>query len=191
MRIEGSDGGEEVIEVPNSVARALSRQQRESDQCELHSPEEVRALVAKAMEAQARQRVLRLVSRRDHSRQEVLSKLCDDGYPADVRRSVVDAAQRGGVLDDARFAESFVRGKLAAGWGEARIVRELRARGVEAHELDGWPYAFFDPEDELARARQVVSRRTFREPNARAKAVRFLVGRGFSYGVACEAARDA
>lgn len=133
--------------------------------------------------------VCRMLQRRDYSSQEVLNKLNEYGFPKEVATSTVERAVHGGLISNERFMDAFVRGKIAAGWGMERIERELCRRGVDVSQYSGWPYEYLDPEDELSRATDIAAHKRVREPNAFAKLVRFLMGRGFGYAVSVDAAR--
>ena len=61
---------------------------------------------------------------------------------------------------------------------------------MDTERLPGWPYDYADPDDEFERAMGIASRKRVREPNAYAKLVRFLMGRGFSTDVSMRAAKQ-
>ena len=97
-------------------------------------------------------RVARLVERRDYSRKEVADKLAEDGYSHSCIDRVVERACSCRLVDDARFADVFIRTKVYAGWGAARIARELARRGVDVSSVEGWPHEYLVLEDEAAAA---------------------------------------
>ena len=132
-------------------------------------------------------RVARLVERRDYSRKEVADKLAEDGYSRSCIDRVVERACSCRLVDDARFADVFIRTKVYAGWGAARIARELARRGVDVASVEGWPHEYLVLEDEADRAYELVSTRRVPAKNAYAKLVRFLAARGFSLGDATRA----
>lgn len=189
LRVWGEDKKAEYLPIPAAVARALLRMQKQQE-ITVYNRNGLNKLVHDVSLQAARTRVARLLTRRDYSCKEVRDKLVDDGYATDIVREVVASAVSSGLLDDVRFADVFVRSKVYAGWGMRRIERELASRGVDPESLSGWPYEFLDPDDELERAREAAARKQVREPNAFAKMVRFLVGRGFSYDVAKTAAKE-
>ncbi|MHB8706992.1 MAG: regulatory protein RecX [Coriobacteriia bacterium] len=79
----------------------------------------------------ARDRALQLLGYRERSCFELRSRLAEDGYPPGVLDSTTGDLERIGLLDDRRFAESFVRTHLARGHGVRRMARELSATGVD------------------------------------------------------------
>ncbi len=181
--------GEKRITLPAAVARTLSSKQSSG---EIHpsSQEELLALVERLSYDSARARVERLIDRREYTVAEVKRKLQEDGYAAQTINAVVDWACSIGLISNQRFAESFIRSKVYAGWGIARIKRELAQRGIQVDEVPGWPYEFLDPEDEVERAVCLASKRSISGPRAFEKLVRYLYSRGYTTGVAVRAAQN-
>ena len=126
-----------------------------------------------------RERAIRYLARRDHSRAELARKLADHGSPHEIEE-VLDRLTELGLLSDARFADAWVRGK-AARFGTARLRHDLARRGVARDTVDA-ALAAEGAADEFARARQVWSTKFGRAPaDARdwARQARFLQSRGF------------
>ena len=124
---------------------------------------------------------LRLLARREHSRQELLDKLALRGYSRAEVSPVIEQMAADNWQDDLRFAESYVRQRLAKGYGPNRIRYELQQRGVAAAELDeqaeaeqgGWRQLLLD----VYQAKYDDSRRL--SYTEWAKRCRFLQQRGF------------
>lgn len=128
------------------------------------------------------QRALGLLTRREHSRQELARKLAYRGVEAADAQAAIERLAAAGWQDDARFAQSLLRSRAGAGYGPAFVRAELRAHGL-AGEVIAAAFEGFDG-DWLELARAQVSRR---HPGARAgdmaqarKAVEFLLRRGFT-----------
>ena len=127
-----------------------------------------------------RERALRCLALRDHSRLELTRKLAGHGSPEEVAH-VLQGLDEMGLLSDERFAESFIRAK-ACRLGNGRLAQELARKGV-ARETIGEALAGSGVEDELARARAVWSRKFGAAPADKqewARQARFLQGRGFA-----------
>ena len=131
-------------------------------------------------EPSLRERALRHLARRDHSRAELARKLAAHG-DADEVDAVIARMGELGLQSDNRFAEAFVRGK-AARFGASRLRNELARRGIERELIDE-AIASECTESEIERARSVLHGR-FREPPADprewARQARFLQTRGFA-----------
>lgn len=127
-----------------------------------------------------RRAAMDLLARREHTRRELLDKL-GSRFPAEQLAAELEQLCREGLQSDARFAESFVRGRALRGYGPQRIAQELRQRGVAA-ELAAEAMATADI-DWLAQLRALSERRFGRLPPAdtreRARRWRFLQQRGF------------
>jgi len=81
---------------------------------------------------QAHALCLRLLTVRSRTRSELAGQLDKRGYPEDVAESVLDRLAAVGLIDDADFAEQWVRSRRArAGKGKRALVAELRTKGVD------------------------------------------------------------
>lgn len=80
--------------------------------------------------------VLEALERRAYSRVDLGRRLVGRGAPrAAVERALARAAALG-LLDDAAYAEHYVRTRAARGRGPARLVWDLLARGVDRAHID-------------------------------------------------------
>lgn len=130
-----------------------------------------------------------MLSRRDHGTEEVRSKLASYGFrPQEIEPSIKRAADMH-FLNDSRFIESFIEERKRRGWGERKVSAELRMRGIDVSAIPGYPEAFFDGDDDAARAYALVSKRRIPDARPFEKLVRFLMGKGFSYAIASDAVR--
>ena len=181
--------GEEQWAVPTSVGNSMSLLCKDcggrSD-----SRAELAYEVKLASLAAGKKRIESLLNRRDYSTKELLNKLKDDGFSSAVSAQLVDDAVASNLVNDARYAEVYVRSKCYSGWGKLRIERELSRKGIDARELPGWPESYFEDEDEKARAIELASRRRLTGKNDFQKIVRFLCGKGYSMNVSMDAARQ-
>jgi regulatory protein len=137
------------------------------------------AILVARPEPSLRARALRLLARREHSREELRRKLAPHVEEGDDVAILLDDLAARGWLSDARFAEQAARAK-ARRFGPLKLAHFLKGRGlgdeiiaagIKAAGADGtasieaiWRSRFRDlPVDERDKARQV----------------RFLQGRGF------------
>ena len=178
--------GEETLEVPVAVGRRLSAKGAP----EPSTREELLETVGALGRSCARARVADLLGRRDYTSLEVSGKLAEEGYAPGVAERALAWARSCGLVDDARYGAAFARAKALVGWGRLKVERELARRGVSVDELEGWPEEFFDPGDELERARALAARRRLTGRNDCVKIARFLYGRGFSRTVSLDVARE-
>ncbi|HEY0309649.1 MAG TPA: regulatory protein RecX [Luteimonas sp.] len=135
-------------------------------------------------EPTAAQRALGLLVRREHSRPELARKLRARGVPAEEARAAVAQMAESGWQDDARFACSLARSRVAGGYGPLRIRVELESHGLDAAAIGAAFEALAETGDDdwEARARELVRRRfgaDLAAPPVRRKAQEFLLRRGF------------
>ena len=109
--------------------------------------------------AVARAVVLRQLTGAPKSRKQLQEALTRKGCPPEVAREVLDRFEEVGLVDDEAYAQAFIRSKQA-GRGLARraISHELRAKGVD-DELAQSLLDEVDPEDERARAHELVAKK--------------------------------
>ena len=130
-----------------------------------------------------RNRALRLLARRDHSREEMRQRLSADDVDPSELEALLDELERSGWLSEQRMAEQMVR--LAQGrYGSRQVLDRLRGKGVNGEPLAQAAQALQAQELESARA---VWRKRFGHLPAtlqeKAKQARFLAGRGFPAAV--------
>ena len=130
-----------------------------------------------------RQRALKLLARREHSRSELARKLAPHAEdPSEIEQILEDLEKRG-WLSESRLTEQVIHARRAR-FGARRIEHELRSRGVSEEAV-----AAAVPElkkGELEAARAVWRKKFGRLPTGqaeRARQARFLQARGFDMEV--------
>ncbi|MBK1874290.1 regulatory protein RecX [Marinobacter sp. 1-3A] len=81
-------------------------------------------------EYKARSVALRLLARREHSRQELALKLRQRKLEASIISLVLDDYESEGWLDDNRFADVYSRQRIDLGYGPLKVLAELQQRGI-------------------------------------------------------------
>ena len=128
-----------------------------------------------------RQRALRLLARREHSRAELSRKLAAHGTEEEIVH-VLTQLETEGLLSDARAAGAFVRAH-AGRFGVARLRQDLRKRGLDPELADA---DIAELDSELERARIVWTKKFAAAPETAtewARQARFLQSRGFAVEV--------
>lgn len=127
-----------------------------------------------------RERALRLLARREHSRAELVRKLERAGFARDDIVPLLDAFEAKNWLSDRRFAESYVADHRARA-GSVKLAYDLRQRGVGDSIIES---VLGDNRDsEIDRAREVWRKKFATTPadaTEKAKQMRFLQSRGFT-----------
>jgi len=148
-------------------------------------------------EEQARNLCLRLLTARARTRAELEGQLTKRGYSDDVSARVLDRLATVGLVDDADFAEQWVRSRrVNAGKGKRALAAELRTKGVGDDVITA-ALADIDAGAERERAEQLVRDRLRREKlgdDDDTKVARRLVGmlarRGYSQTMAFDVVKD-
>ena len=124
-------------------------------------------------------KAVKLLAHREHSAQELASRLVSD-FSADVVSQVLQECTTRDWLNELRMTNSFVRSHATRGHGPRRIQADLRARGIadelisEALSTNDW--------FELARqtARRKSEKPWLLERNSLQRLHAFLIRRGFT-----------
>lgn len=130
-----------------------------------------------------RSRAVAMLARREHSRAELARKLAPHAESPEAVEAVLDELAARKLLSDDRYAEARA-GSLARKFGASRIEHELRRQGVPAETVARATAAA--RATELDRAREAWLKRfgaVAPDAAGRARQMRFLQGRGFSFEV--------
>jgi regulatory protein len=149
-----------------------------------HQPSQPRSPKKRNDEPTAAARALRLLARRDYTRQELERKLEPHVDDPAALQALLDAFTARGWLSESRAVDQLVHAKRGR-FGTARIRQALIERGVSEEGMASALESLKATELESARA--VWSRKFKRPPTTpaeRAKHVRFLQYRGFSVDIA-------
>ena len=138
--------------------------------------------------SELRQRAIRLLARREHTRAELTAKLMPHGTTDEID-TVLNELAASGLQSDARFAEAFVRARSAR-LGSSSLRHTLRQKGVADDLIDS---QVADLPAEIDRARTLWQKKFPAAPASRnewARQARFLQSRGFSSQVVCSILKE-
>ena len=125
-----------------------------------------------------RARALRLLARREHTRQELERKLSPHAGSSEDVKDLLAGLKQKNQLSEERFAEERAR-QLSRKYGAARIRQDLKSKGVSEELIS----RFSSSENEMQKAKEILERK-YRTPAAtreeKAKRMRFLQSRGFA-----------
>jgi regulatory protein len=136
---------------------------------------------------------LRILTRRDHSRYELVRKLKQRGFSVEDTDDAVAACERLDYINDERTATGYIRQLKRKGYGKKRIQLELNKKGLTGARTLGILDESVSATDEREGAERILKKnikRFAREKEAikrRDKIYRFLQARGFSPEVIAEA----
>ena len=138
------------------------------------SPEEERQVI--------RNKAIYLLSRREHSRQELIRKLIQKGFCAKELPPILDELENEGLLNEQRFIGSFIRSRRARGFGPLKICAELREHGINR---DLWQSNEEWQEELWQNSATILCAKRFgfvveKTPEERMRQSRYLQQRGFT-----------
>lgn len=141
-----------------------------------------------------RSRALRLLARRDWSRQALRERLqpyAAGAGEAQALDALLDEFTAQGWISDARYAEAVVRQRKDR-YGKAAIARRLKQAGVTEAAINE-AVSGLDADHEFQTA-FALWRRKFREPardnKEKARQIRFLQARGYSLALALRVIKE-
>ena len=143
---------------------------------------------------QALQSLMRICARSERSSGDALRLMKRWGVADDAARKVLSKLQTDRFIDDARYAEAFVRDKLnLSGWGAYKIKASLRTKGVSKDIIDEVVAPMIAETDMAERLEDIMRRkmRTLKYTSAydaRTKLIRFAASRGYELDEAIECA---
>ena len=135
---------------------------------------------SKPEQSDLRERALRLLARREHSRAELTRKLTLADFSAEEIAPLLDEFEQKNWLSDRRFAESYVADHRAKA-GSVKLAHDLRQRGVPDNIIEA--VLGENRDGEVERAREVWKKKFGLPPveaHEKAKQIRFMQSRGFS-----------
>jgi regulatory protein len=147
------------------------------------------ALQAAAERRRAYDAAVRLLAVRGRSSQELVSRLRRKGLAQDAALHALGRLESEGLVNDATYAREYARAKADRGYGPARILAELAAKGVSRRDAE-LAVAQTGQDDEAVRQDRLLAlarkraRQLAAEPPevGRRRLVRFLLRRGFATG---------
>lgn len=141
---------------------------------------------AEINEQEALARLSAWCSLAEHCRSEVEEKALRWGLSAQAASRIVSRLEEERFVDEERFCRAFIRDKsLFAKWGKMKIGQALRLKRIPQSVYGPLLDEVVDDGEYLSTLRALLAskRKTIRARNdyeARAKLVRFALGRGFS-----------
>jgi regulatory protein len=130
-----------------------------------------------------RLKAMDFLARREYSHKELKQKLFERFPDSTEIEQVLDGLIKDGLQSDARFADSFFRLRVNAGYGPNYIRAELRQRGID----EALVAEVFSEQgvDWGEAARQVFDKKfsgvDLSDQKARAKCMRFMQYKGFTF----------
>ena len=133
--------------------------------------------------SRAKNRALHLVSKMDRTEEDLRRKLSQSGYSKDVTERVITFMKEYRYIDDLSFAKSFIRTYMDKK-SLSDIKRRLIEKGVKKAEISEAEAEVYQGDEESI-IKELLRKRGYDREAAdqkeKAKTMRFLLGKGFSY----------
>jgi len=138
---------------------------------------------------------LRSLERRPFARYDLSRRLVRKGHPAEAVEAALGRVDAMGLLDDAAFAEEYVRSKARRGQGPRRLLYDLRGLGVADEVASEAVRRTFPPGRDLGPVVQELASKRAAQLGSLAPAVKrrrllaYLARRGFGGSEALDAVK--
>jgi regulatory protein len=173
------DHDQEIILTPEIVLKySLAPQQEYSDEAFL-------AILEEDALRQAKDQALRYLTRRSHSRLELLRKMRGKGFPTTTINQALDELEKVDLVNDEEFTRLFILNELRLRpVSRMLLIQKLIQRGISRGLYEPLLEELFSEEQELEMARELAEKfiKTHSQDKGqklREKLLRFLQGKGF------------
>lgn len=152
------------------------------------SDEEIIKLKADADRAFTREKALELLSLREHGSGELRTKLLQKGYDKVIIAEVIDYLKKKNYLNDERFAELYSEELIQRKQlGPMKVKEKLFQRGI-ALQIINLILLNYDRKIQIKNCyfhfiKKFKAKTTFDTHEEKAKAIRYLQGKGFAWDV--------
>lgn len=123
------------------------------------------------------------LARREHTQKELVHKLTSKGFERTEVDEVLQFLVENNYQSQFRAAQSIIRNRVARGYGQYYIQNELKQKGIST-DVERAAYQD-EPVDWYQLIEQTYLKKyqdsTIKDPKDKAKRVRFLQSRGFSF----------
>lgn len=123
------------------------------------------------------------LARREHTQKELVQKLKNKGFVHDEIDEVLHFLIENNYQSQFRAAQSIIRNRVSRGYGQFYIQNELKQKGISS-DIERMAYQD-EPVDWFELVTKTYLKKygdiAIKDPKDKAKRIRFLQSRGFSY----------
>ena len=139
----------------------------------------------------AYQKLLHLISYKEYSSYGMKKRLSQYDFSFEDIEDAIQSALDISLIDDDRYARSFVRMNIAKGKGFKGIRKELSQQHIDLDDIKGWRDEFsFSERNEKKRAYLLLNSKHFAPKKCFNKAYNALYRKGYETSIAYEVARQ-
>ncbi|NLE24534.1 MAG: regulatory protein RecX [Clostridiaceae bacterium] len=150
------------------------------------SEEQLSVIRDKVLVNAAREKAVIYLTYRDRSESEILTKLIDAGFDANVAQNAVNELRTIGYLDDTRYAMKYLSERMRTkALSKKSLGFELKNKGIDQEIIEKAlsEYEIDDYEVALREGKRKFGKYDLDDNKIEQKAYRFLLHRGFSYEI--------
>ena len=125
------------------------------------------------------QYLMRLLTRREYSRHELLGKCEQKGFDEALSVEVLELFRDNNWQSDERFAETYFRNRLNRGYGPLRIRQDMRIKGLEEDLITEQMAGVNDWQPLIEELWKKKFNRKAENDREKARQFRYLAQRGF------------
>lgn len=137
---------------------------------------------------------IKYLTYRQRSESELIAYLDRRSYGNNVVNYVLRELKRYGYIDDLKYAHDFIISQQRKGHGIKRIRYDLQQKNIDEKIIDEKINEYFDPEDELERAKSLIENRKRKLDEEYEKWLKrqatFLQRRGFDNNIIYKVLKD-
>lgn len=138
----------------------------------------------------AMEKIMRTVNICETSTLKMRSKLKAKGFCDEAIDEAINDASKSSAIDDMRYANCLVRSAISSKKGLAKVEHELKALGIDIHEVDAFiEFEESDEANQLDMAIDILRRHPPKTKNLYLSAYRRLLSKGYAHDIAAEASR--
>ena len=133
----------------------------------------------------AKNLAFRLLKYRDRSEKEIVNRLKKKKVSEEVIEKVIAELKSSSLLDNRRFAKSWIQERIRKGYGLLKIKAELKEKGIDQDLLEDLLQDINKDAWVLPQIRELAQKRIKKynkiDLNVKRKILSYLVRRGFPY----------
>jgi len=175
------DDAQEIILTPEIVLKYGIAPQRE------YSHETLLEILEEDALRQAKDQALRYLSRRPHSRFELMRKMREKGFRQVIIARALDELEKVNLVNDADFARAFIQNETRLRpVSRLLLAQKLNQRGIHREQYEPLLDELLSDEQEIEMARDLAEKFLKTHPREkdqklREKLLRFLQAKGFTW----------
>jgi regulatory protein len=174
------EGYQEIVFAPEIVLKYGIAPDKE------FSEDEILEILFENSKQLAKDQAMRYLTRRAHSRFELVSKMRMKGFPDNIINVALDELENLDLVNDDHFARLFIQNELQLRPVSRMLLkRKLIQRGINREIIDHQIEKLFSEEQELdiikQHTKKFIKSHSHLEAKIKEKLVRFLQSKGFSW----------